>query len=427
LFPKLHLNYSDKATLKKGIAKVEITETEDDNDKLGLANLAKEGREYSLAKNGLYYNKDFIGNLVLTPTSITLTMDWASKCQPKHIQAFFHAVTYCNTSDDPLTAPRVVEAYLGLNPEHDPGFTIKAGLDVVAEDDPTEIHLQQTTVELVRDGPEKLLAGDALVQDPDSDLFTEGSFLEVELKNAQPSDDLKFQVFTGDTIYRDDDKEKGHVIASFGYKGKTHGTLYVSLVDCTLLELQTIVQRVSLQIASNSRDKVNKKGREYKNAPLLIFPAVVVSQGNYAEGAEVYVKFDADPPPPHLLSLGGQHNVVIKECRELPRDLLNIDGRNVGEAQVHNKCSFTLYLPYSAPIHARLQKVLRSIQFDSTHGPPQEGVAVEVRVRDVAKQLSKTVKVKVTYVDPRGAGQAVLDAQGKKSRRGSVMPAAAAA
>ena len=140
-------------------------------------------------------------------------------------------------------------------------------------------------------------------------------------------------------------------------------------------------------------------GIKYTGVPLEVFPQTVVSAGNYADGAEVNVKFAGTETSAHLLQVGGKQGVTVKEARELPKDLLMLDGKPIGEYQANSKNSLTLFMPANANFHTRMQKVIRSFVFATQHEMTSD-MWVELQVLDCARLYTRTAKVKV-WTDPK--------------------------
>jgi hypothetical protein len=306
VFGKATVTYDSKQIVKTGEVSVVIsTNFQDGADKLDLV-LGK--TQLSVAKGGLWAGKDYIGAVIVTDRNIDLKFDWASKGTSKHIQAFIRSISFVNTSSDPTTEPRKIELVVAIDRDTAPSKLVST-IAVVAEDNPTEVHLPQNKVEVVRGGRPVRFCESAEVVDPDTTVFTAPSYVSVELKGGNIGTDtiwLDGLPLDAATVEADLDAvplpalggsrrlststspqsrspgtqspQSGSLnptsAASLGDKdmrpprcmarverfdGKRVG-LTLHIVHCTLDELASMIRRLTLQCDDSGRDRENKKG-----------------------------------------------------------------------------------------------------------------------------------------------------------------------
>jgi hypothetical protein len=357
LFGKLALSVSDKLVFKKGGVAVRVSaECEPRHDV--LSPIFTKSSPFSIVKNSVYYNKEYMGALAdgLPPHQLQLAFDWASKCTAKHLQAFLRIVAFSNSSDDPSTARRTVELAITL-PTEDSTFTLTTSVAVISSDDPTEIELSQGRVEAIREGPAVSICGGCTVVDPDTVLFQEPDWLTVQIKSAADESDVLgyFGVdLDGPPAARELRADGGARLMAVVEPSADHlhSGFTVLLKACSLEELQDIVQNISFEAKVDLRGRsANKKqivvalqtgaaptfrtivavdvlpmvaelpamslrsGVTFKASPTELFPAAAVSALHMEKGAVVTVRVvDAEATGNTLsLELLPRYGVAVKD------------------------------------------------------------------------------------------------------------------
>jgi hypothetical protein len=218
------------------------------------------------------------------------------------------------------------------------------------------------------------------------------------------------------------------------------GILKIQLRDgCRLDEIQDLVlRRLMVQVLRNAKDKATKKIVQLScktgTAPLFrtsvgidvlpplfelpekltqegltfkpglgghldVFPQASVGTGNFVGfGAALNVKFTQDGLPHNLLisaTASGKHGISVRETRDQPRDTVLFDGKKIGEVKLTGKNQLDIELADHPQISNVIQRVIRSIAFDSTY-ELASAVKVMLRVVDLNPQHPLSLSIPVS-------------------------------
>ena len=188
LFPKLLFTASEKVIYKRGHVMVDFNDVVDDGfDRLDFA--PKTG--FTVQKSGqLMQAKEYLGMISAAPNGgVMLTLDAAGRVGAKLVQQILRSIAFFNTSKDPKCTSRNITASVNIT-DANLDSMVTTSIGVIAQDDPTEIHLDATRLDCLRDGPELIICQNAKVVDPDTFVFEAPAYVTATIKGGIVGSDI---------------------------------------------------------------------------------------------------------------------------------------------------------------------------------------------------------------------------------------------
>ena len=270
---------------KRGTLTVQLT-TSDKRDSLLLQ--LPDKTDLTIKGTQLVEGKSIIGDIVQdSPQAVSLNFDVASKILLKHAQLFYRSIQFTTTSNDGFE--RIAEALLVAKDTNDT-TTVSAKIQVIADDEPTEIILDESADRVVcRGGAGLLIAQNASVVDPDTEHFEEPDHIVVSIRD--PDENMDQLYIDGLDEYAEEVLSGHRIIAKLDYDSLGPGALTIKLVDLSLPELQALVRRIAYRARESSKTGgCNMRGIEFlvrtgrsfsrTNLAIDVIPPLLAYSGN---------------------------------------------------------------------------------------------------------------------------------------------------
>lgn len=262
VLPKVSVNLGEQDVLRDGSVEIRITEGCESSDVLGLdlqkGDFALSADRTAITASG---SKEKLCGVSLSNDVILLSFDWSSRINGKQVQALLRCATFNNTSLDPSEDPRVLSITFqrcGCQ------STLNVEVCVRAVDNPTEIHVTNSSVVCCRGGPFVLVAPDAEVVDPDTKEFDCRTLIDFMIPGASNATDLvslsgfvegqrTTNMSRRELVGGTDDTLIASVVRMMP------NYMRVEVVSCTLRDIECIVRRVGVQFLANAKDRSSRK------------------------------------------------------------------------------------------------------------------------------------------------------------------------
>eukprot|EP00759_Apiculatamorpha_spiralis_P055606 PhF_6_TR7856/c0_g1_i1/m.11463 len=262
LCPKAVVNANEKELIREGFLRVTLCEGVNPDDRIAL-DLSKS--EFAMKDSDLYANKEYLGKLTVTPgESLVLAFDWASKNNAKHLQNIIRRITFGNVGNNPGSEVRKIEIALTTKAKDSPSV-VGVKVKVMCKDDATTCTLPFPRFPYVRCSDPIEIFHEALVEDPDTDLFDTTSYIELELRPAvgvtPNSDVIQFHENHGLKLLPSGNIGEANAtdtivanIATSSLKDFPNlpPKFKISFVKCTLQQMQSMVR--SLVYSTRAKD-----------------------------------------------------------------------------------------------------------------------------------------------------------------------------